>query len=144
MEPEDSLPFTKKSQPSDDFLRQIQSTPSHTASLRHIFMLSSHLRLVFQTAYSLSRFPTKMLYEFISSCVLHVHPHHPWLDEPNEVGKEYKLWSYSLPSQFFHLPVTSSVWSQIFSPELFSTTFHLYSPSQWETQFNTHKKQQVT
>jgi hypothetical protein len=44
--------------------RWIQSTPAHPISLRHILILSSHLRLGFTSCLLPLGFPTETLYEF--------------------------------------------------------------------------------
>jgi len=55
--------------------RWIQSTPSHTNSLRSILMLSSYICQGLPSGLLPSGFPTKILYAFLMfTCVLHASP----------------------------------------------------------------------
>jgi hypothetical protein len=87
--------------------RWVQSTSSHTISLRSILTSSSYLRLCLAISLFPLGFPTKIFYSFLTSwCLLHAPP-------PNLIlldliilkisGKEYKLWSFSVPRQLIPL-----------------------------------------
>jgi hypothetical protein len=67
--------------------RWIQSTPSHTTSLRSILILPSHLCIGFPCDLFPLSFPTKTLYTFLLSHACYMpHPSHfPWLDHPNNI-----------------------------------------------------------
>jgi hypothetical protein len=52
MEPKDSLPCSQQPATGPIQSQMHQSTPSHSASLRSILILSSHLRLGFYVTFS--------------------------------------------------------------------------------------------
>jgi hypothetical protein len=80
--------FTRARHWSLFWARWLQSTPSHTISLRSILILSSHLRLGLPSGLVPSCFPTKISRAFLTSpmratCPARSHP--PLSDHPNYI-----------------------------------------------------------
>jgi hypothetical protein len=69
--------FTRTRHWSLSWARWIQSTPSHTVSLRSILMLTSYLRLCLPSGLFPSSFPTKILYAFLISSMCSTYVFHP-------------------------------------------------------------------
>jgi hypothetical protein len=68
--------------------KSIQSTPSHSISLKYPLILSSYLRLVLQSGFFISSFPTKNFvctFHFIHQSCMPRAPHHPRSDHFNSV-----------------------------------------------------------
>jgi hypothetical protein len=84
--------FTAARHRSLSWARCIQSTYSHPISLISVLILSYHLRLRLSRCLSPSSFPTKMLYAFHITCVLHP----PWFDLPNYL-RDFRLLKDSAP-----------------------------------------------
>jgi len=107
--------FTRAHHLSLSWARWIQSTTSHTISLRSILILSSDPCLGFLSCSSLYIFQPKYCMHFSSLSHAHYMPcsfHPPWLDHPDNV-----LWSVQVmkllvmlsPAAFHHfLPLSSS------------------------------------
>jgi hypothetical protein len=79
--------FTTAHQWCLSWARWIQSTTSHSVSLKSILILSSHLRLGLPSGVFPSDFPTEILYEYhlSHSCYMTSQSHIPSLVHPDKV-----------------------------------------------------------
>jgi hypothetical protein len=115
----------------------IQSTQSHTISLRSILILSTYLPLGLSSGLFSSGFPSNILYPFLFyPFVLHALPISSSLACILIIlRQEYKLWSSSLCS-FLQPPVTSSLFGPNILNTLFSNTLCLCSSLNVRDQFS--------
>jgi hypothetical protein len=106
---------------------------THIIYSRSILILSSHPRPRLPSGLFPTIFPLDCCVHLFPCACYTFRPHHPlWFDHPNNIGEEYKLWSFSLRI-FLHPPITSHLLTQIFFSALWYQTL-----SGWEAKFHIH------